>query len=220
VAPTELTTPVTTSDTTRARGRYSTAAFLYTSAVGWTYQYVPALEGLTVSFSKDVRTSPPGSARFVVNFAATAGFPGRVVGATPGRTAPIARPRVWVFWPIIDADQYFLSGSSLDDGTDGSPGCAVSSYLVYGEPYLGASLPSFEGLLCGELYPDGGYAISTVGSVEDAESRVDSLLADLSGTQPSVVVDWGSYCFAVYSPDGKLTLSAENPDCRTARSRP
>lgn len=213
--------------TTIAMSSYSEQPTGWVDEEGWTYRFDPSWSGLKLRFSKSTETSPPGKAKFVIEGFAPASFPGRLVANTAGRNPPSKVVKGRAFYPIVKSDQFFLSESSLDDGTGGTQNglrCQVSSYLSSGKEYLGKSgLASFAGLLCGtfESTPSGGNALQrfpvagTGFTGDNNEGAVDALLAAVSSDDPVYVLEFGSgSCLALYFPDGRRSLTSGNSSCK------
>lgn len=106
-----IPTSPSTSTTTRPSATYYSGPISFTTSDGWRYTYTPDISPISLSLSKDVQTSPPGSARLRVSGASSipASFPGVVAGDTPGRTPPplhsafyfsSAEPYLIAEWPV------------------------------------------------------------------------------------------------------------------------
>jgi peptidyl-prolyl cis-trans isomerase B (cyclophilin B) len=205
----ESTTPEPSSD-------YSSATLTYVDDDGWSYLVEPLQLGVTANFGKTIANSPPGMARFTTEIIPKPGFGVDITGNTPGRTAPTRRPYVDVYFPVTDNGSYGNSETFLDSQlrTDGFPECNVGSAPGYYTADGGSNkvyppeLPSKLGLEC-QFGVETGW-ITEAGATEDEEeTTVDDLLAELKGVKPVIVVtaDLGEACFALYFPNGSVSVS-------------
>ena len=209
-------TETSESTTTQPSSDYSSATLTYVDDDGWSYLVEPLQLGVTANFGKTIANSPPGMARFTTEIIPKPGFGVDITGNTPGRTAPTRRPYVDVYFPVTDNGSYGNSETFLDSQlrTDGFPECNVGSAPGYYTPDGGSNkvyppeLPSKLGLQC-RFGVETGW-ITEAGATEDEEeASVDDLLAELKGVKPVIVVtaDLGEACFALYFPDGSVSVS-------------
>ncbi len=196
---------------------YSTQPFRVTTREGWVYRFTPDWSPLRggssdlVTATKDVRQSPPGQARVVLDFAELDDDPifGEAEGEAPGRTAP-------ELLHLGSIDLFYELDSSQDN--DSGFGCYSGGF----------STPFYEafghGLQCdyarvasdGRLIENPDPAQS---SIEREEAETDRIVSAINTATPVMEISFmGKQCSAWFFPDGTIAYQAEatGHDCFTS----
>jgi hypothetical protein len=190
----------------------SAAPIAFKTNQGWSYAFTPNVGDIKVQFSKNISSSPPGSARLDITIASsTSGFPGSVASTDQGRTAPgVHLPRsIGLYWPLSDSAKAALFGSGSSYAASWFPDGCLPWHQDSGAVFL-----------C-NLNSDG--SASKYEGSDAPEAAIDAFLAlDVTQGRPFVPVDFYSsddyaiipsaVASVLIAPDGTAKLlSAQAP---------